>query len=105
MSQQDRKFVGRGKKIGQYGMIAVNICISDLEEHAEEFKGKKYVKLMVGEMRSADEKGRTHNVWIDEWKPDPNRAPRAENGAPHPLAGEFDPKPEDEQINPEDIPF
>jgi hypothetical protein len=100
----DKTYIGKGKAIGQYGNVAINICLSDIPSHAvSEFKGKQYVKLVISQMRSQDEKGRTHTVWVDDWQPDPNRkqsAPQETTQQPTTDANQ-----DDDQINPEDIPF
>jgi hypothetical protein len=99
----DKTFVGKGRKVGQYGNVAFSVCIDDVESSIFEYNGKRYVKLMVGEMRQADSFGKTHNVWLDDFKPDPSKrreAPQTSQKAPQEV--EY---PADDQINPEDIPF
>lgn len=100
----DKTYIGKGKSIGQYGNVAINICLSDIPPHAiSEFKGKQYVKLVIGHMRSPDDKGRTHTVWVDDWQPDPNRRQSAPQEPVQPSTEAT--YPDDDQINPEDIPF
>jgi hypothetical protein len=72
MSQQDKIFVGNGKKNDQYGFINFSICLSDLpQEHITEFKGKKYINLTISEKReSPDQYGKTHSVVVNTWKPE-----------------------------------
>lgn len=65
----DKIYCGSGKA-GKYG-INLNLCLSDLpKEHINEYKGKKYIKLKVGEKRQADQYGKTHYLEVDTWKPE-----------------------------------
>jgi len=66
-------YCGKGKEInGKYGAFyKINICIDDIPvEHMFKAKsGKRYVNLLVSEMRQPDDKGNTHTVLVDTWKP------------------------------------
>lgn len=75
----NKLFCGRGKAFGQYGSIALSICLDDLpEEHITTGKnGKRYIKINVNEKREADEWGNTHSVEVDTWKPDARPAQQA----------------------------
>lgn len=72
MSNQsnDRKFVGKGVKAGNYDIINISIAKSKLEPYWYEYNGEHYVKLTVGALRQADQYGKTHSVWINDYKPD-----------------------------------
>lgn len=68
---EQKIYVGKGKKQGQFNQLRLNICLSDIpKEHMTEFKGKKYVNLDISEMRNADDKGNTHTVTVNTWKPE-----------------------------------
>ena len=72
MSQEERIYVGSGKKASQYDIVNVSICIDDLEKHIFEYKGKRYAKLTVAAKKETDQYGKTHSVSINTWKPDEN---------------------------------
>lgn len=108
MSVTGRLYCGRGKA-GKYG-INLDICLDDIPaEHItmSSKNRKRYVKLKVNASREPDDRGNTHYIEVDTWKPDPNyrsggqapaRAP-ARSSAPLPEAGSAAPPPED------DLPF
>lgn len=67
----DKNYVGSGKQIGNYDMINISVCLSDLpKDDMFEYNGKKYIKLTVGKKRKADKYGKTHSVWVNDYKPD-----------------------------------
>jgi len=106
--QSDKTYVGRGREVGQYGNIAISICLEDCEGYAAESKknGKHYVNLMVSNRRTADEYGNTKTVYINEYEPKENKIDKA-------TQKEFEqydkPKKEveedSEEIDVKDIPF
>jgi len=64
----DKIWCGKGKQ-NQYG-IRIRICLDDIpQEHTSEFKSKRYATLNVGTLREIDQKGNTHSVSVDTWKP------------------------------------
>lgn len=79
-------YCGKGKEIsGKFGTFyKVSICLDDIPvEHLYTAKnGKRYATLNMSEMKQADEKGNTHTVIVDTWKPStppvtpPNTPPR-----------------------------
>lgn len=63
----EKKYVGSGKVIGQYGNIAVSICLSDLDKEADiktAKNGKKYLNVVIGERRNVGKYGETHTVSV-----------------------------------------
>ena len=73
----DKIWCGKGKQ-NQYG-IRIRICLDDIpQEHTSEFKGKRYATLNVGTLREIDQKGNTHSVSVDTWKPQA-QAPQPQN--------------------------
>ena len=72
--QENRKYGGNGKKVGNYDLINLSIKKSKLEGHWFEYKGEHYVKLSVGSLKTPDAYGKTHSVWINEFKPDKSKA-------------------------------
>lgn len=102
-----KTYVGKGKVVGNFGAIAFSVCIDTIMPHVFEHQGKKYVKLQVSKMQSTDEHGKTHTVYVDDFKPDPTKA-RGNAGASSAVGTVAYPKevmPNGEEINPDDIPF
>ena len=65
----EKIYCGRGKK-GQWS-IKLNICLDKIPtEWVNEYNGQRYVRLELRELRQADEKGNTHSVQVDTWRPD-----------------------------------
>lgn len=62
-------YVGKGMVVGHYGAIKFSIDLDAVIPHAFEYNGKRFVKLLIGEMRKPDKFGKTHTVQIDDWKP------------------------------------
>lgn len=91
-------FVGQGKRVGQYGNIAISICIDDCKEYIKKSNtnGKEYLNLVVSQMREPNQWGKTHTVSIDDWQPSQsntqNTSQKKEVAEPV-------------QINADDIPF
>ena len=77
----EKTYVGKGKPFGQYGQLKLGIRVVDLKPNE-----KGYANLIVQEMRSPDDWGNTHTVYIDDWKPQPNgsQPTKPNNPAPQP---------------------
>ena len=74
MTNEPRNYVGRGKRVKDYDLINITVCLSQLPTDVPfEYKGKQFVKLVVGGKRETDQWGNTHSVWVDTFKPDKNR--------------------------------
>ena len=58
------EYVGKGKENGNYGMINFWIDTKKLKPNENGF-----VNLTMGTMRNTDDKGNTHTVWINDFKP------------------------------------
>ena len=64
----EKIYCGKGKK-SQYG-IKINLCLSKIpDEFVTEYNGQKYIRLDLSELRQVDDRGNTHTVKIDTWKP------------------------------------
>lgn len=59
-----KQYVGNGKAFGDYGCIKFGLKVSDLIPN-----DKGYVNLVIGPKREPDQWGKTHSVWVDDWKP------------------------------------
>lgn len=67
----DKKYVGNGKENGDYGIINITVNLSDIAQgDITEYEGKKYLRLSVGRKRETDQYGKTHSVWVNDYKPD-----------------------------------
>lgn len=67
---EDRIYLGNGKRVGNYDVVAFSVCLSDIPTASVfEYKGKQYVKLVIGSKREPDQWGKTHRVWLDTQKP------------------------------------
>ena len=69
----DKKYVGTGRQAPN-GMEIVNIsnAESKVKEFWSEYNGERYLRLGVSKKREADQYGKTHSVYIDEWQPTSN---------------------------------
>ena len=81
MNQQERKYVGRGKKAGNFDLVNFSISESKVKESWFEYNGEHYLKLTVGGLREKDQYGKTHSVWINDYKPNEGQ-PTAVKKAP-----------------------
>jgi len=70
----EKKYVGSGKKVGNYDLVNFTISEEKLKEHWFEYMGKRYVKLTIGKKRETDQYGKTHTVWVDEYVPENKEA-------------------------------
>ena len=70
----DKIYCGKAKEVeGNYGTYyRINLCVSDIpEEHITTLQnGKQYVNLDLSMMRAKDDKGNTHTLTVNTWKPD-----------------------------------
>lgn len=76
----DKNYVGNGVKNEQYDLINFSVCLSDLrQDDVFEYNGKRYCKLTIGSKKDGvDQYGKTHSVWVNDYKPEP----QAETSAP-----------------------
>jgi len=96
----DKIYVGTGKAINtQYGeLIKLSFTADDIEKLQENLDNG-WVNLALNKRREPSEKGATHYMTVDTWKPDGARASApAANNTSDSSAG-LSP------ITPEDIPF
>jgi len=66
----EKKYVGNGKKVGSYDLV--NFTISEEKARGSwiEYNGKKYLKLTIAPKKETDKYGKTHTIWVDEYKPE-----------------------------------
>ena len=76
----DKKYCGSGKEFGKYGDINVTINLSDItKDMITEYEGKKYLRVVVSKKREKDKFGKTHSVYLNEWKPEEKSSPDNSN--------------------------
>lgn len=76
----EKTYVGKGKSTGKYDIVNFSVCLSDLPQaEINEYNGKKYINLSIAPMKSADKYGKTHTVWINDFKPEVKRDESSSN--------------------------
>ena len=71
----EKKYVGSGKKVGNYDLINFTISEEKTKDAWIEYNGKKYLKLTIGNKKEADQFGKTHSIWLDEYVPEQKSEP------------------------------
>ena len=72
-NNNNRVFVGNGKKVANYDLVNFSIKMSKVKDHIYEYKGEKYLRMTIGANKEgANEYGQTHKIWIDEYTPNNN---------------------------------
>jgi hypothetical protein len=66
----EKKYVGSGKKVGNYDLINFTIAEDKVKDAWFDYNGKRYLRLTIGNKKEADQYGKTHSVWLDEYKPE-----------------------------------
>lgn len=71
----EKKYVGTGRQAPN-GMEIVNISIAEskVKDYWTEYNGERYLRLGVSKKREADQYGKSHSVYIDEWQPSGNNS-------------------------------
>ena len=54
MSQEERKYVGRGKKAGNFDLVNFSISESKIKDNWFEYNGERYLKLTIGALKNPD---------------------------------------------------
>ena len=67
----EKIYLGKGRASDEYDLINVSICVSDIpkEKIVTAKNKKKYLNITVARMKEVDQYGKTHTVYIDEYKP------------------------------------
>jgi len=67
-----KTYVGKGIRHQEYDLINFSICLSDIpkEDIVKAKNGKKYVNMTIARMKDTDQWGKTHTVYIDNFKPE-----------------------------------
>lgn len=60
----EKKYVGKGKVIGQFGNIKISLRPAELEANE-----KGFVNLIVSQMKSPDKWNNTHTIYVDDFVP------------------------------------
>jgi len=67
MENNNKIFCGNGKSCGQYGGVAISVCLSDIPAShiTTANNGKKYVTIFVNPNKNGvDQYGKTHNLTL-----------------------------------------
>lgn len=65
-----KTYVGNGRE-GKFGYVNFTLDVDKLIPYVFEYKGKKYVKLTMSKKKEVDQYGKSHTVYIDEFKAEP----------------------------------
>jgi hypothetical protein len=69
----EKAYCGRAKFVKtKYGeLIALNICLSEIPRGDIKTgkNGKDYINLTVVEMKQPDDRGNTHTIYVNQYKP------------------------------------
>lgn len=79
--QKPRNYVGNGTQSGEY-YINISLKESQLKPHFYEYNGERYVRLTVGKLREANEWGKTHSVWINDYQANKEQQQESTQNAP-----------------------
>ena len=66
----NKTYVGSGKKAANFDIVNIALSEDKLKDHWYTYEGKRYVKLAIGALREPNAYGKTHSVWIDDYKPE-----------------------------------
>ena len=69
-TEKTRTYVGKGTKVSNFDLTNISLSKSKLEDHWYEYEGEHYISLTVGGLRETDKYGKTHSVWVNDYKPD-----------------------------------
>ena len=71
--QKEKKYVGNGTQSGEF-YVNISLKKSQLEPHYYEYTGEQYVRLTIGKLKEENQWGKTHSVWVNEYKKDTEQA-------------------------------
>lgn len=93
---EEKIFVGNGKEITtQYGpLLKLSFSAEDVEKLQKNLENG-WVNVVVKKRREPSERGTTHYLEVDKWKPN------TDGGAPQKAA----PAPAGDEVSVEDLPF
>jgi hypothetical protein len=79
--QKPRNYAGNGTQSGEW-YINLSLKKSQLEPHFYEYNGEEYIRLTVGKLREANEWGKTHSVWINDYQANKDQQQESTQNAP-----------------------
>lgn len=103
----DEKIYAKGayaKQIeGKYGdILKLSLKVEDFKQFIDQHKNEKgYVNLAIMSKREPDERGNTHNVMLDTWKPQEG----GQRSAPTQQRQASKPAPKQAEPTSDDVPF
>lgn len=70
----EKTYIGKGKQVKDMDIINCSICIDDLMKDLDnlthEYEGKKYLSFSVAKLKSADQWGKTHTIYVRKLQPE-----------------------------------
>jgi hypothetical protein len=64
-----KNYVGSGKQIEAFEGINISIDLNKIpDDQISFFKDGKYIRLTVAKKKQVDKYGKTHTVWINDYK-------------------------------------
>lgn len=72
----EKKYVGTGRQVDGYELVNISIAESKVKDFWNEYNGERYLRLGVSKKREPDQYGKTHSVYIDEYKPQADTQPK-----------------------------
>ena len=74
--KKQRQFCGNGVQKNEF-YTDVTLKKSQVDQHWFEYNGEEYLRLTVGKNREVTQYGKTHSVWINDYKPENKEASSA----------------------------
>ena len=64
------------EKVGNYDLVNFTISEDKTKDAWIEYNGRRFLKMTIGKKKEVDQYGKTHSIWLDEWKPDEKSEPQ-----------------------------
>ena len=61
-----KKYIAKGKRIGEMQIVKISCKISDILEHAHEYKGEEYITFEVAKLQNPDSFGNEYTVYVNK---------------------------------------
>ncbi len=70
MMSEEKIYLGKGTQIKDFDMIDITLEFDQLEQHAFEYQGNRYLKFTVSRMKKKSKYDATHTVYIKPFSPE-----------------------------------
>lgn len=64
-----RIYIAKGKQVKNKNLVNVTLDVNKLLEHIYNYEGKDLVNITVAQLKTPDQYGKTHTVYINNYKP------------------------------------